>query len=258
MRGMEPDGRDVEVAEEQTESSPELGITKEQRVATVVQARTVCWVLNGVTVACALWVWLYPRPYELAVMSLALLPWVAIYVTARYRGVVALNQEKRGDPHPTSFFAFMVPSMALMALASRDIILLGVWQDVAIPVVLVAVILTGAVYLADKATQQHPIAAFALLMFALLYGYGVVMEANALFDRSQPRIYETTVAWKSTTHRRGTSYHLALMPWGPMTNGSNVTVTEEFYYAVEERGPVCVMLHKGAFSVAWYQVRTCE
>jgi len=231
-------------------------MTTEQRAADVHQARMVCRALNVLTVVCCLWAWLYPRPYELAIASVLLLPWVAIYVTARYEGVVVINQ-KKGDPHPTSIFAFMVPSLTLPLRVIPDMVPVA-WQRPIVFGMVVAAGLTYAAYRVDKASQKQPVIALVLFLLSIGYGYGAVMETNALFDRTTAKVYLTRVERKYITHGKSTSYHLIVGPWGPMRGGDNVTVTQQFYNASEEGGHVCMMLRGGALSVAWYQVRHCD
>jgi hypothetical protein len=250
------DERDAEGAKEEIENNPELGMTVEERAASAQQARVVCRGLSVLSGICCLWAWIYPYPYELAVLSLVILPWIAIYVTARYKGVVVINQ-KRGDRHPTAIFAFLFPSLVLPLRVIPDMVPV-VWQRPVLLGAMVAVMLTYAAYRADRATQKQPVIALVLFLLAIGYGYGTVMEANALLDRTPGKVYLTMVERKYVSTGKSASYHLVLAPWGPMERGDNVTVTRQFYQASSEGAPVCVMLRSGAVGVPWYRVRRCE
>lgn len=250
------DAADAEEAQKEIETNPELGTTLDERTATIQQGRTVCRVLNILTFPLCLWAWLYPRPYELAVACVLLLPWAAIYATARYKGLVVLNQ-KRNDPHPSVALPFIVPGLMLVPRVLTDMPPVS-WEKPVLLAGLVAGLLTYAAYLADKAIQKQPVIAFILFMLSIAYGYGTVMETNAIFDRTPATIYLTTVTRKYVSSGKSISYHLVLAPWGPMQGGDNVTVTRTFYSAQTVGGPVCIALRNGALSLPWYSVHACR
>jgi len=251
------DVRDAEEEQKDIESNPELGTTPAERESKINEARTVCRVLNILTFPVCLWAWLYPHPYELAVATTLLLPWVAVYVTARYKGVVVINQKSRNDPHPNVGLPFIVPGLMLVPRVIIDMPPLT-WQKPVLLGALVAGFLAYAAYVVDKAIQKQRAIAFVLFMLSFAYGYGVVMETNAMFDRMPATIYLTTVTQKYITHGKSSSYHLVLAPWGPMQRGDNVTVTRSFYNDRSVGGPVCIALRSGALSIPWYSVHPCE
>jgi len=251
------DARDTEAAEHEIESNPELGATAEERSAKITEARTVCRVLNILTFPLCLWAWLYPHPYKLAVASVLLLPWAAIYVTNRYKGLVVINQKNRGDPHPNVALPFIVPGLMLVPRVITDMPPVA-WQRPILLAALVSGLLTYAAYLADKAIRKQAAIAFILFMLSFGYGYAAVMETNAIFDHTPATIYLTTVTRKYVSTGKSVSYHLVLAPWGPMQGGDNVTVARSFYNSRQVGGPVCILLRSGALSVPWYSVHSCE
>ena len=251
------DTRDAEEAQKDIESNPELGLTPAERDTKIAEARTICRVLNILTFPICLWAWLYPHPYKLAVTTALLLPWVAIYVTARYKGVVVINQKNRNDPHPNVGLPFIVPGLMLVPRVIIDMPPLA-WQRPVLLATLVAAFLAYAAYVVDRTIQQQRAIALILFMLSFGYGYAAVMETNALLDRTSPTIYLTTVTRKYVSTGKSSSYHLVLAPWGPMQRGDNVTVTRTFYNARTVGGPVCIALRAGALSIPWYSVRSCE
>ena len=74
------------------------------------------------------------------------------------------------------------------------------------------------------------IVSLLIWVFAAIYSYGSIAEANVLLDRSTPRAFTATVLRKHfSSGRGGTILYLQLGPWGPRSEGSDVTVTSSLY-----------------------------
>ena len=69
------------------------------------------------------------------------------------------------------------------------------------------------------------------------YGYGVVVEANAMFDRSESSHFNGVVITKGVSTGEFTTRYLRLEPWGP--------------------DGVCMVLRPGALAIPRYVVRSC-
>src|SRR5262249_54220567 len=156
------------------ENRHDLGATPDERARTVARARQTCRLLNVITIAVGAWGLLYPWPYPLVMAVLAILPWVAVYVTSRYPGVVVINQ-RRGDPRPGVGIPFILPGFVLTLRVINDATPIG-WQEPLALTLLVAGILTLAAWKADVTLQQRPAFLLLILLLASGYGYGAVME----------------------------------------------------------------------------------
>jgi len=252
---------DLEQREQQqfqndAETNPALGASAGERTQTVSQARTICRVLLIATIAACAWTWFYPRPYQLAVFVLAALPWLAIYVTARYKGIVVIN-EKRCDPHPGVGIPFIMPGLVLMLRVIYDMTPLG-WQRPLLMAAILSAVLSFAAWKVDPAIQAKPAIVILLFLLSLAYGYGVNMQVNALFDTSEAEVFRTQVTDKYISSGRSRSYYLKLAPWGPMTKGDRVQVSHSMYDAEQVGQDVCIGLRQGALRIPWYFVRECR
>jgi hypothetical protein len=236
--------------------SSDLETTAEEREPTVAEARTVCRVLLVVTIGAALWMWFYPRPYPLPILVMLALPWVAVWVTAHYKGVVVINEKKR-EPHPGVGVAFIMPGLLTMIIALVSMNILR-WQRPVVLTIIVSGFLTFAAWQADAAVRKQPWTALLLFLLALAYGYSFTMQANALLSRSHTQWYKTAVVSKRTSSGKTTSYYLRLQPWGPQPVESDVTVSHRFYSAKQPGDVVCVGLRAGALGIPYYFVRDCR
>lgn len=250
------DARDAEAVKREMESRPDLGATPEDRIRAVAQARRTCRLLNLVTIAVAAWGFLFPRPYPFVMALLAALPWVAVYVTSRYPGVVVINQ-RRNDPRPGAAVPFILPGLVLTLRVINDATPLG-WQEPLALTLLVAGILTVAAWKADVTLQQRPASLLLILLLVSFYAYGSVMEADTLFDRIPPTVYQTAITDKYISRGKNTSFNLRLAPWGPKTKGDRVSVSRRYYDSKQIGDAICLYVRPGTIGIPWYDFGDCR
>jgi hypothetical protein len=111
-------------------------------------------------------------------------------------------------------------------------------------------------YTAAKAGSRG--AWVALLMFAGLYGYGLIAGTDVVFDNSPADNYETAVVGGHVSHGRSTTYYLRLAPWGPVAYEDDVSVSYTVYHHAHLGESVCATLHKGSLRAPWFRVTNCE
>jgi len=236
----------------------EIGMSAEDRDRRAAKARSVCHALVAITIVVSLWLWIDPIGYPLPVLLMLAIPWVAVWVTAHYKGIVVINEKKR-DPRPGVGLAFMWSCLLLAPQALFRMHLLE-WKRPLLLGLLVAVLLTFAVWQADVALRRQPWAALIMLLVAIAYGYGATMETNAIFDRSRTMWYQPVIVSKhiSRGSKGGSSYYFRLEPWGPQESEDNVRVSQSFYDAKQPGDFVCIGLRDGALNMPWYFVRDCR
>jgi hypothetical protein len=86
----------------------------------------------------------------------------------------------------------------------------------------------------------------------LAYGYGSVIEANALLDRSTGIAYSAPVKGKQIIDGRSTTYELDLGAWGPKTGTNDLDVGRATYEQIQPGDIALLKLKKGALGVRWY------
>ena len=203
------------------------------------------YALTIVAIVAAGWALYDPRPYWPVVALLALLPWLALVATAR-------------RPKADLYIPLMLPGCVLGLRAVIDVQLLERWQAL-LPAAAIAIVMAVLIRL-TREDREFPLW-LSLLLFVpvtAFYGYGSVVLANKLLDRSSPKLYLTFV-YDRSMHKvsRQMVWDLRLGPWGPRKEAQNVSVPRGLYEATRIDDGVCVLLHPGAFGIRWFEVATC-
>jgi hypothetical protein len=250
------DERDAKVEESRLANDPALGSTPEERESTVRRIKQSCRVLTWVAIGISVWAWFYPQPYRLVVALLLVLPWIAIYLTSRYEGLVVIN-EKRRETRAGVGAVFLFPGLILALRAVEDMHPLG-WQRSLLYAALVTAVLVFAAYVADTTLRKKRAAVALIFSLSLAYGYGAAMETNAILDRSPSTVFAAKVRRKYVSRGKHTYYHLVTAPWGTHQREDNLSVSRDFYQAHEVGDPVCISMRSGALGISWYVVGYCR
>lgn len=235
----------------------------------LADARSTAIILTVVGFAVAGWTFFAPRPYAMAVAMAAILPWFALVLTKRSGGVLRILPAQRqpglkgilpgaGNPHPSAAYAFILPAMAVGFRAFQDYHLLD-WQRALVMALGAAAALTVVVVFADTTVLSPSKNLFGLVVLCGFWGFGMVLEANALLDFSPATVYSTQVVEKHISYGRHTNYYVRLERWGPSAlQGGEVSVSRSYYRSVEVGDAVCLPLRSGALGVRWYVLQACR
>lgn len=99
---------------------------------------------------------------------------------------------------------------------------------------------------------------FAIVLLGGMYSIGLVNAGNTLPDKSEPRLYHTSISKMYESHSsKGTRYYLRVAPWGPIVYPDDVDVPRSTYNTSRVGDPVCFALHPGFLRVPWYTVMPC-
>lgn len=248
------DQRDQQQVLSEVASDTNLGATPDERLAALESAKRTARVINTLAVVLGLWGFIYPRPYGLAIAILIWAPFLALALVAASKGILRL-QTTRADPRPNVILAVIVPAVAL-TMRTLTTVYVVQWAGAAWLAIGVGAVLWFAAIKADPNLVNRRAGALVFAPFALVYGYGAGLEANAALDRSPVSTYEAIISAKYISHGRSTSYHLQLDPWGPNQAGSRIQVSRAVYEALNQGDAVSLALRKGAFGVPWYTVQS--
>jgi hypothetical protein len=209
-----------------------------------------------VALALSAWGLIDPRPYALAMGLLIFLPWLALLILACWRRIAAGAED--GAARPDLFVPLTLPGCILGLRAVIDVQMLAGWVPflaAAVIAVLLALVIRRA-----QGERQIPLWLHLLLFIPLMgfYGYGSTVLANKLLDQAPPKTFLTFVYDRSVSKiSRHIERDLRLGPWGPRKAPANVEVPRRVFDAVRVDDSVCVMLHPGAFGIAWFEVEPC-
>lgn len=236
-------------------ADPTLGATQAKRLQHLQRGRRLALAINIATSVICLWVFVAPRPYLLAILTLGLFPWIVPPLAALSRGVIQVDG-KRNDVRPHIVIAFFLPGVVLGLRAALDIQIVGWQRPLALSVVggLAMTVLTLLPYRSFRSWEM--VLLLALPMTA--YAYGAAMEANALLDRSPLKFSYAVVDSKDVSVNKVTTYHLRLNSVGPYPTPNDVTVSGALFRAVRPGDMVCIVSRAGFLDVPWYFVQQCR
>ena len=158
---------------------------------------------------------------------------------------------------PIINFALIIPVISLI-LAGADAHFVEPRVTTVIAVVVGLAGMLGATLAPRAVYIPNPI--FYVVFVAAVaggLGWGATSLADRAFDLSDGQPYQAEVQFKSRTYGRNNGYHLTLAPWGPIGQSTTIGVSSAVYDKVSERSPICILLHRGALGLAWYDVEAC-
>jgi hypothetical protein len=250
------DVEDAKASEKEIAASLEIGATPEGRIDALARAKRLARILNVVALVTLAWGLFYPRPYGVLVTVLIFLPWLAIGIVGRSKGLFRLDRY-RNDVHPNLASSFIFPGFILTLRVLGDFNVLQ-WAQAVWLAVGLGILLSFAACMVDSALRAKRWTPVVLLFITVAYGFGAGLEANALLDRSPAIRYPAKITGKHISRGRRTVYYLHLEPWGPRREANNLAVARSFYQAAQPGESVCLRLRQGAFSIPWYMQVTCR
>ncbi len=224
------------------------------RMRTLAKGKRTAKILAWVTSLSCVWQFIYPRPAVLAFAAVASLPWLALGIVKRSRGLFVIDSLKE-DSHPNVIWAFLMPGFALALRSSLN------YHIIYSPAVTwisagVGILLWVSALLADSAARMKRGSAVALLAFCAIYGYGLATEANGLFDNVPGATYRAHVLGKRMVRSKRTEYDLELEPWGPKRETNTVEVGPAVYEYVQSGDVAVMVMKRGALGIEWYYFLT--
>jgi hypothetical protein len=251
------DAEAAKAFEDQVKSDTALGDSPDARLERLAAARRLARYAAYVPTAALCWSVVYPKPYELLVMTLAALPWVGLALTARSPSLYELGVGiTRSRPNLTS--SLTLPSFGLALLAYRGVHVLDWPHSLIFPIVGVIGFSMATFLVMPHLGLQQMRAAWILPLIFALYGYGLGVIIDAHWDRSEPTVYPTRVLGKHISSGRSKTPFLRLAPWGARAEAQDTSVSWDLYNQTVVGDSVCVALRQGLLGVPWYRVDPCE
>jgi hypothetical protein len=232
------------------ENDERFGRNPFERGQVLLKAKKIAKALSAASTIAALLGIFYPHPYEALILVLALLPWIGIEIMRRSHGLFRADDLKN-DAHPSIAYALLFPGAVMTLRAIFDYEVIQSAYAIAL-YVLVGVALLAAILIFDP-TQRRRIGTLPVfLLFGVAYGYGVIVEANALLDRSPGTLYSATVENKQIISGKSTEYKLYLTAWGPRASTNELDVSSSTYKQIRTGQTIQLKLKMGALGVRWY------
>jgi hypothetical protein len=255
---IELDNHEANEEEKQILADNEFGINEQAREFRLSEARRVAKYINIIGSGVGIWLWFYPRPYLISILIAMTIPIIALVSVYLYRGLIRFD-ERKNSAYPSIFTGFLVPSAALLIRALMDIEILD-YQNLWIIISTATIAIVSLLILGTKELKFSKFidyfTALSLTGIVFCYTFGTYVLSNCLFDKSEPKIFNTTVVDKEISSGKSTTYYLTLEPWGPRTEAEKVSVTKDEYQTTDKGDKVDVYLRPGLFKTPWFFVVT--
>ena len=230
-----------------------VGATAEERAQLLAGARTKAKVLSWIAGVAAVEGFFYPRPYEVTMAILGVLPLAAMALLATGGGLYQLRG-RPNDARADLSIAIFLPSLAMGLRGALDLNLLE-WMPLIAAMVAGTVVLTILVVAVSRGMSERP---WAILPLMLLYLFGAMTQANTLLDHSKSQVFPVRVLNKRISTTNSTFHYFQVESWGPRRSVNEVNVSSSVYDAVFVGQNACVHVWPGALRAPWYVVRTCK
>ncbi|MBI3728697.1 MAG: hypothetical protein HY254_10265 [Burkholderiales bacterium] len=232
-----------------------LGSNKEERLQKLATAKKRARLLNGAAFVLSIWMIIFPQPYQLLMLVLLAMPWLALLLMKTAKGVYQIDGNTK-DIKPNLAIMIFMPGLALMMRAVTDFNLVN-YTPVLQMALACSLTFTALALHLDRPLRSKPVMILVFTAISFAYGYGAAGLLNAKLDHSTAETYQVQVLSKHISRGKHTSYHLQLAHWGPVRHADDVTVESELYNGIVTGGMACVALHKGSLHLPWFVVRAC-
>lgn len=208
------------------------------------------------------WALFFPKPYELVMGILLLLPILGIIINGFQKpSIVSLVEIPKNDKGKHDVADFIdLPAIAICIRVLLDFEFDNLYSLVVpgtIGFVLMLLILFLTHRLIDHSVKDKWWIYTMLIFNVFLYSYGATYAINCTYDFSEPKIYSTEIIDKNTSRgRRGRiSYYIKVAPWGHHYDKEKIRVSAEQYKTMQIGDNAEIALRKGVFNIPWYNVK---
>lgn len=213
--------------------------------------------LEYVSIGMCLWFVFYPKPYQLLLIVLLLLPFIGMYLNGLEKPCIAsLVEINRGSKNEYDVADFIdLPAWAILIRVLVDyetdsfvsILLAG---SVALVAICIFLFITH-----EKIRQSNKDKwwIYSSIFFSFfVYSFSAVIAVNCSFDTSEPQVYETTVIDKYISRGKHTNYYIKVKPWGHHYDVESIRVPSSDYSNYQVNQKTMIDYKEGLLGIPWY------
>ena len=232
--------------------------TKKDVTHKVYKLHQLDW-LEYISIGLCLWFVFYPRPYEILLSALLLLPFVGMFLNGLNKpSIASLVEIDRNAKEEYDVADFIdLPAWAILVRTLIDyetdsyltVIVVGTVAFVAICLFL----LVTHMQISDSNKDKWWIYGSIVFSF-FVYSYSAVIALNCTFDYSEPKEYQTEVIDKhiSKSRKGRRTYYVKVKPLGHHYDAENISVSSEEYEQYQIHDKVEVEYNEGLLGIPWY------
>lgn len=229
-----------------------IGTTEKQRAEGLDRAKKWVRIFNGISYTTTFWGIILPRPYNMVIWMLFLLPVISVIYLSVFAGLVKFSSWRK-SAYPLVGGGFMTASLALCVRAAMDWNILN-WQSFWIPFALFFFCAFFAIMFFSPDNRRDIRSIAVICLCCSLFGFGSTISLNGILDSSSPTTFRTEIINKRISYNKGPHYYLKLSSGGPWTKEREVRVSEPKYKKHNIKDSINVNVFTGAFMISYFDV----
>ena len=248
------DKKDLEEDQKKILQDDTFGITEEDRSEHLKKAALKARTINIAGVISGAWVFIYPLPYDVAIIASACVLLAAIALVRTSGGLLHFSR-KNNSAYPSVTAAVFSSSLSIAIRALIDFEVYDyspLWLSLSIATLITLFLL----FPSHRERKYNPAAIIETIIASLAFGFGSVLFYNCYYDNSIPAQNNVAVISKRISSGKTTSYYLSVTSWGNRAEGDELTVSKKQYNETSEGDSVTVYLSKGKLGIPWISVWT--
>ncbi len=241
---------ELEAQEEEKKilENTDLGLTEEERKASLKKAKVITRVLTvGAFAVSALL--LYPKLYTVSYTICAIYPMIVLYYMAYAKGLVGFIARPK-SPKPKVFTALLFPTIILIARTSAEFDFVS-YEELFVYSAVIAVLTGLMIALRAENIRKKTNELFFGVALSGVYTFGVLSTVNCVYDQSISQVYHTTVSRKTISHGRSTDYYLWIPATGPLQEETKISVSRMKYETIQEKDSINLHVNASTLGMPW-------
>ena len=210
--------------------------------------------LNWIGGLSAIWLFAYPKFYEISVLVNILIPIVGILFALKHQGKVGIDYRKwNNTPIPKIDSAILFPSFALILRALIDIKIIG-FTNIFIYALIISIPLISILFYGTKEYLVRKKIFTGIIwgiVFIFTFGCGTAILTNALLDQSKPEFYKAKIINKKIENGKTIAYRIDFEPWGPITKNDLMRVSKTEFERLNVNDSIELELKSGFLKTQW-------
>lgn len=245
------DATDLKEQKDRVLNDPALGTTEVERKRKLTAAKIIAVIYSGFGVV--LTFVSITSSSRFAIYLLLGYPLLGILLM-RLNPLIKFVSDSKRSVYPFIMLGILPPVFIsfIKALGEYDIYN---YQNAPLPFFGIALVVFLLIYktgINDALPAKSQI--IIMLIAGLLYGYGSTIHINCDFDKSAPKLIQTSVNDKWIEHSKGAHYHLKLASWDGNPKPKDIEVSHSTYDKYADGAPIDVYLKKGVLNIPWYSL----
>ncbi|WP_320816085.1 hypothetical protein [Flavobacterium sp.] len=219
--------------------------------------------LEWITIGLAIWFVLYPKPYEILLGTLLIIPIFGLILNGLHKPsmatLVEISADKDGnDKYDVADFidiaAYAILIRAFIDYEFESFYSLIIPGTIAFTIILTILFVTHK--LIANTTRNKWWIYSSLIFNVSLYSYAGTYAANCTYDYSEPIVFETKILEKRIQKRsKGRkTYYIKVAPWGHHYDKEEISVGSSRYEEMYVGEHIKIDLKEGLFNIPWFYI----